>query len=69
MGLRIGTLVIAADLAVACGTDLDADGQTGSADLAVLLSQWGKGGSADISGDGTVGSEDLAALLSAWGPC
>ena len=33
---------------------LDADGQTGSADLAVLLSQWGTGGSADISGDGTV---------------
>ena len=68
-GLRIGTLVITADLAAACATDLDADGQTGGADLGILLGQWGTGGSADVSGDGTVNGEDLGALLGAWGPC
>jgi hypothetical protein len=68
-GLRIGSLVVSADLDAACGTDIDGDGETGSSDLANLLSQWGAPGSADFSGDGSVGSEDLAALLSAWGPC
>jgi hypothetical protein len=61
--------VVSADLDAACGTDIDGDGETGSSDLANLLSQWGAPGSADFSGDGSVGSEDLAALLSAWGPC
>lgn len=69
LGLKIGTLVVSADLAVACTTDIDGDGQTGSSDLANLLSQWGAPGTADLNGDGAVGSEDLAALLSGWGPC
>jgi hypothetical protein len=68
-GLRVGSLVVSADLAVACTTDIDGDGQTGSSDLANLLGEWGTAGSADFNGDGVVGSEDLSALLGAWGPC
>ena len=48
--------------------DLDGDGNTGSADLAILLGNWGpcpaKGPCpADIDGDGIVGPADLAAIL------
>jgi hypothetical protein len=68
-GLRVGSLVVSADLAVACTTDIDGDGQRGSSDLANLLGEWGTAGSADFNGDGVVGSEDLSALLGAWGPC
>jgi uncharacterized membrane protein len=53
-----------------CPADLDGNGEVGSPDIAMLLSQWGAvGGSADLNGDGTVGSQDIAVLLSAWGPC
>ncbi|MFM1882049.1 MAG: hypothetical protein RJA05_458 [Planctomycetota bacterium] len=68
-GLRIGSLVVSADLDVACKTDIDGDGETGGADLGILLSQWGMAGSADFSGNGSVGGEDLGVLLSAWGSC
>lgn len=54
-----------------CTTDLDHDGQTGSSDIARLLSAWGTAGAAgeDLDGNGSVGSSDVAVLLSAWGAC
>jgi len=53
--------------------DLTGDGAVGSADLAILLSNWGpcpQSGvcAADLDRDGHVGSSDLANLLSQWGP-
>ncbi|TVQ33057.1 MAG: hypothetical protein EA376_03090 [Phycisphaeraceae bacterium] len=58
------------DDAPTCAADLTGDGQVGSADLAILLGDWGAMGSdADLDGDGMVGSGDLAALLGSWGPC
>jgi len=66
-------LVASADLQeppAPCPSDLDGDGATGSADLALLLANWGQGpGAADLSGDGDVGSADLSLLLGLWGPC
>ncbi|MDZ4830296.1 MAG: S8 family serine peptidase [Phycisphaerae bacterium] len=50
--------------------DLNGDGVVGSADLGVLLGQWGlcSGAcSADIDLDGNVDAADLAALLGSWG--
>lgn len=53
-----------------CPADLDANGEVGAPDLAVLLSTWGlAGGNTDLNGDGAVGPQDLAILLSAWGAC
>ncbi|TVQ33694.1 MAG: hypothetical protein EA376_01565 [Phycisphaeraceae bacterium] len=45
--------------AIDCPWDLSGDGQVGSADLGVLLGQWGT----------TYGASDLAELLGSWGPC
>lgn len=47
--------------------DLNGDGVVNAADLAILLSAWGKSGPADLDGDGLVTASDLAALLSNWG--
>ncbi|MBX3355435.1 MAG: agmatine deiminase family protein [Phycisphaeraceae bacterium] len=52
-----------------CITDLDGNGVTDGADLAILLGQWGGSGTADLNGDGTVNGADLAILLGAWGIC
>ena len=53
-----------------CRTDLNVDGTTNAADLAIVLSEWDATRSiADIDRDGTVGATDLAAVLSAFGPC
>lgn len=46
--------------------DLNGDGKVDGADLGVLLSQWGSGGSADLNGDGVVNGADLGILLAAW---
>jgi len=52
-----------------CPTDLNANGSTEAADLAILLGQWGvAGGTADFNGGG-VDASDLAILLGAWGAC
>ncbi len=57
------------------GADLDGDGNVGTADLLVLLSDWGvcaeppDSCSADLGGNGTVESSDLLVMLAAWGPC
>jgi hypothetical protein len=42
------------------------DGVVDSADLGILLSNWGNAGRSDINRDGTTDSADLGALLSAW---
>ena len=58
-----------------CHADLDGDGVVGSADLILLVSDWGRGsGTSDFWGpdegpDGTVNIYDLLALLESWGPC
>jgi len=52
-----------------CTGDIDGDGMVSSADLAILLSQWGLTGPADLDGSGEVDSADLSTLLSAWGGC
>ena len=55
-----------------CPGDFDGDAAVGSADLAVLLAQFGVAGScalADMDGDARVDASDLAQLLAAWGPC
>ena len=49
-------------------TDFNSDGETGSADLSILLNGWGTA-SPDLNADGTVGSADLSILLNAWGVC
>ncbi len=55
---------------IPCPADLNGDGVVNSADLAVLLANWGAIGlPGDLNGDGTVDSADLAILLSSWGLC
>ena len=52
-----------------CVTDLDNDGDTDAADLAILLGNWGQVGlPGDFDNDG-VAADDLAVLLGGWGPC
>ena len=46
--------------------DLDVDGFTNAADLAILLSSWNGNGLADLTLDGAVNADDLAILLSRW---
>lgn len=48
-------------------SDLNGDGSVGSADLAILLNQWGTSGLADLNEDGVVSSPDLTILLGQWG--
>lgn len=53
-----------------CTADIDADGNVGADDLAILLAEWGAFASAaDLNGDFTVGAADLSILLAAWGEC
>ncbi len=54
-----------------CDTDLNTDGSTDAADLALMLGAWGAcpGCVADLNADGQVNAADLALLLGAWGPC
>lgn len=52
-----------------CATDLDNDGVTDAADLAILLGAWGSNGLPDLNASGTTDAADLAILLGAWGRC
>ena len=58
---------------VSCPGDLDGDGGSGGADIAVLFSHWGGCGPndqvADFNHDGCVNGGDLPYILSDWGPC
>lgn len=51
-----------------CPTDLNGDGTTNAADLAILLGAWGPNSScADLNFNGLVNAADLAILLGGWG--
>lgn len=56
-----------------CPGDLNGDGIVDSADLNILLSNWGciapPACLGDLNNDGVVDSSDLNILLSNWGPC
>jgi hypothetical protein len=53
---------------VACVGDLDGDGDTDQADLAILLADWEvDSGSGDLNGDGDTDQADLGILLANWG--
>ena len=52
-----------------CEGDLNNDGATNGADLAILLGAWGSSGNGDFDGSGSVDGADLAILLGGWGPC
>jgi hypothetical protein len=55
---------------IECSSDLDGDGTTGGADLAILLGAWGNPASlANLNHDTVVDGADLAILLGDWGPC
>ncbi|MCB9838775.1 MAG: hypothetical protein H6813_05505 [Phycisphaeraceae bacterium] len=56
-------------LFVNCPGDLNGDGTTDTADLGILLSQFGSplGGPADFNGDGVVDTADLGILLANFG--
>ena len=61
---------------VPCPADITGDGAVDSADLTVVLADWGQcpqGGStgclADFDGDAAVSGVDLHILLTSWGPC
>lgn len=60
-----------ARLRTPCPADFNGDGQVNSADLALLLANWGAANpsAGDVNGDGEVDSRDLPALLGSWGPC
>ena len=51
-----------------CRTDLNHDGRTDGADLAMLLGSWGTA-LGDVNDDGLTDGADLAMTLGAWGAC
>jgi endonuclease/exonuclease/phosphatase family metal-dependent hydrolase len=54
----------------ACPADLNGDMVIDTADLGILIGQFGGMGSADINGDGTVDTADLGILIGVFGtPC
>jgi len=52
-----------------CPEDLNGDEQVNTADLLMLLGNWGGSGDGDINDDGVVNTADLLMLLAAWGEC
>jgi hypothetical protein len=52
-----------------CPGDLNGDDEVNTADLLILLANWGTSGDGDINNDGTVNTSDLLILLAAWGDC
>ena len=52
-----------------CPADLDNNSFVDGGDLGLLLSQWGRNGSADITNDSIVDGADLGMMLGAWGIC
>ena len=52
-----------------CPADLDNNNVVDGGDLGLLLSQWGRNGSADITNDSIVDGADLGMMLGAWGIC
>jgi hypothetical protein len=54
-----------------CEGDANGDDVVDTADLVILLAEWGDcvGCDADFNGDDVVDTADLVILLAAWGPC
>ncbi|MDY7108301.1 MAG: hypothetical protein SYC29_06655 [Planctomycetota bacterium] len=52
-----------------CVGDLDGDQLVNTADLLILLGNWGTSGPGDLDGNGVVNTADLLTLLGNWGPC
>ncbi len=54
-----------------CPADLDGNCWVNTADLSILISQWGEceGCLADLNGNGWVNTADLSILISQWGEC
>jgi uncharacterized protein (DUF2141 family) len=53
-----------------CVGDLNGDGVIDTADLGILLANFGGGGPVgDLNGDGVVDTSDLGILLANFGPC
>ena len=54
-----------------CPGDLDGNGTIDSADLAILLTHYGRCNDceADLSGDGYVDQDDIDELMASWGEC
>jgi len=46
--------------------DLNGDGRVDTADLGILIVQWGRPGTADLDGDGLVSTSDLSILIAAF---
>jgi hypothetical protein len=66
-GLLIGTSI---EIVLPCPGDINDDRVVNTADLLILLGEWGNPDSpADIDGDGDVDTADLLMLLGAWGSC
>ncbi|MBL9149908.1 MAG: hypothetical protein JNM94_14555 [Phycisphaerae bacterium] len=69
------TTPVLCDLTIVTGCqgvgDFNCDGQIGSEDLAIFLTNWGarRGSACDLTGDGVVDGADLGTLLGAWGAC
>jgi hypothetical protein len=47
-------------------SDISGDGKVNIIDFSIMLSQWGKSGTADINGDGAVGIADFSILIFNW---
>ena len=66
-GLLIGTSI---EIVLPCPGDINDDRVVNTADLLILLGEWGNPNSpADVDGDGDVDTADLLILLGAWGSC
>jgi hypothetical protein len=52
-----------------CPADVNGDYDVNTADLLILLGNWGSAGAGDIDADGAVDTADLLLLLAAWGAC
>jgi len=71
----LAAILVPGDAAFAesCPGDVDGDGSVGSADLALLLADWGRppsaGMASDVDGDGLVYADDLMMLLNGWDAC
>jgi chitin-binding protein len=53
----------------ACDGDCNGDRKVDSADIGIMLGNWGQASDYDFDGDGNTNGADLAIALAAWGPC
>jgi hypothetical protein len=62
---------VTVQIAPSCPADVDGNGWVNTADLSILISQWGEcqGCLADLNDNGWVNTADLSILISQWGTC